>query len=272
MSADLPALSNSCLTIADRVATLELARDDVRNELTGTGLHAEIAAVADWVASRPEVSVLVLTGRGKSFSAGGNVKHMRDRTGSFGGSPYVMEEGYVQGIQRMALALHALEIPSIAAVNGAAIGAGFDLACMCDLRLASETATFGETFVNLGLIPGDGGAWFLQRLIGLQRAMELTFTGRVFSAQQALDYGLLLEVIAPEALAARAAALAVDIAGKPAHVLRLTKRLMRSAGQTGLSDLLKLSAAYQSICHTTADHMEAVEAFLEKRPPKFVGR
>ena len=269
--AEPPPLSASRLEVSERVARLVLDRDDVRNELTGTGLAAEITAVAQWVNLAPEVSVLVITGSGRSFSAGGNVKDMLARTGSFAGDAHALQDTYRRGIQRIALAMHAVEVPTIAAINGAAIGAGFDLACMCDIRIAAETAKFGETFVNLGIIPGDGGAWFLQRLIGYERAALLTFTGRVIDATQALDWGVVAEVVPGEELQARAGALAAEIAAKPPQALRLAKRLMMSAQRMELGDLLDLSAALQGISHQLPDHHEAVTAFLEKRPPVFDG-
>jgi enoyl-CoA hydratase/carnithine racemase len=265
----LPELSGARLTVQDRIARLVLDRDDVRNELTGTGLAAEIAVVAEWANQAADVSVLVISGTGKSFSAGGNVKHMQERSGAFAGDVYELQDNYRRGIQRMSLAMHALELPSIAAVNGAAIGAGFDLACMCDLRIAAAGAKLGETFVNLGIIPGDGGAWFLQRLIGYERAALLTFTGRVIDAEQALAMGIVSEVVAPEELDARVAALAAEIAAKPPQALRLTKRLMRSAQKLELPELLELSAVFQSVAHHLPDHTEAIDAMLEKRPPQF---
>ncbi len=218
------------------------------------------------------MSVLVITGAGKAFSAGGNVKHMRDRQGTFGGDVYAVQKQYREGIQRIPLALHRLEVPSIAAINGPAIGAGFDLACMCDLRIAASSAVMGETFINMGIIPGDGGAWFLQRLVGYQRAAELTFSGRVFGAQEALALGNALEVVDDGALADRAQALAASFAAKPPQALRLTKRLMKSAQRTELADFLDQCAVFQGMSHNTADHLEAVGAFIDKRAPHFEGR
>ncbi len=268
----LPVLTDATLEIDNRMAIMTLNRDDVRNELTGTRLSAEIAETVDWINASEDISVLVLTGAGKAFSAGGNVKHMQTRSGSFGGDVYELQDKYRHGIQKMALAMHRLEVPSIAAVNGAAIGAGFDLTCMCDVRIAAEGAIFGETFLNLGIIPGDGGAWFLQRLVGYQRAAELTFTGRTFKADEARALGVVLEVVSADALLSRAKALASEIASKPPRALRLTKRLMKTAQRLELGDFLDLCAVFQGMCHHTADHSEAVSAFLDKRPPKFSGR
>jgi enoyl-CoA hydratase/carnithine racemase len=271
MTAHPPALQDAHLTVHGRVATLTFDRHDVRNELTGTRLIDDVVSVVDWINAEEAISVLVITGAGSAFSAGGNVKHMLAREGTFGGDVYTVQRKYRLGIQRIALALHSLDVPSIAAINGAAIGAGFDLACMCDLRLASTAARMGETFVNVGIIPGDGGAWFLQRLSGYQRAAELTFTGRVFDAAEALRLGLVLEVLEPEALLPRAQELAAEIAGKPPQALRMTKRLLRAAQRMELSELLNLSALFQGIAHNTQDHREAVSAMLEKRRPAFHG-
>ncbi|MEQ6887501.1 enoyl-CoA hydratase-related protein [Halomonas sp. CS7] len=263
MSPTLPALTDARLSLEGRVATLTLDRHDVRNALTGTALVDDILAVADWVNACEAVSVLVITGAGSAFCAGGNVKDMAERGGDFEGSVAEVADRYRRGIQRLPLALQGVEVPIIAAVNGPAIGAGFDLANMADLRLASRMARFGETFLNLGIIPGDGGAWFLQRLIGYQRAFELTLTGRVIDAEQARDYGIVLEVTEPEALMDRAQALAGQIAAQPPRATRLTKRLMKRADRMALPDFLDLCATFQGMCHNEPEHLDAVHAMLE---------
>ena len=171
----------------------------------------------------------------------------------------------------MPLALFNLEVPVIAAVNGAAIGAGMDLACMCDVRIASEHAKFAESFVKLGIIPGDGGAWLLPRLIGLSRASELSFTGDVIGAQQAVEWGLVSRVVPADKLLEAANDLAAHIAANPPHAVRLTKRLLREAMHTRLDTLLEMAASFQALSHQTDDHREAVAAFLEKRTPTFKG-
>jgi enoyl-CoA hydratase/carnithine racemase len=267
-----PALVDARLHVDERVATLTLDRDDVRNALTGTHLIDDIVDTVQWADGEEAVSVLVITGGGSAFSSGGNIKDLRDRSDDFAGDVYAIQGHYRRGLQRIPLAMHAAGIPVIAAVNGPAIGAGCDLACMCDLRLGSEKALFGETFVNLGLIPGDGGAWFLQRLIGYQRAAELSFTGRVVKAREAMDIGLLLEVTGADALLPRAAELAREIAAKPPQALRLTKRLLKLAQRQELGDFLDLCATFQGMCHNTEDHLEAINAFVEKRPGSYVGR
>ena len=271
ITAGPPQLIDSKLELTGRVATLTFQRDDVRNALTGTALVDDLLCALSWADSTAGVSVLVITGEGAAFSSGGNVKEMQERTGTFAGPAIAIQEQYRRGIQRIPLALHKAEIPLIAAINGPAIGAGFDLACMCDLRLASSTAILGETFINLGLIPGDGGAWFLQRLVGYQRAAELTLTGRLLKAEEALQLGLFLEVLAPDELLPRTMELAARIAAKPPQALRLTKRLMKMAQRSELPDYLDLCASFQAMVHHTADHQEALSAFLEKRDPTFTG-
>jgi len=208
----IPKLKDAAISLENRIATLTLQRDDVRNALTGTALVEDIVDTVNWANCAPEVSVLIITGDGKAFSSGGDVVAMRDRSDIFSGPPIKVQEQYRRGIQQMSLALHASEIPVIAAVNGAAIGAGFDLACMCDIRIASTRAQVSEAFINFGLTPGDGGAWFLQRLIGYQKAAELTFTGRLVSADEGQRLGLFLEVVEPDALLPRVCELAMQIA------------------------------------------------------------
>jgi enoyl-CoA hydratase/carnithine racemase len=147
-------------------------------------------------------------------------------------------------------------VPTIAAVNGPAIGAGLDLACMCDIRVASTAATFAESFVTLGIIPGDGGAWLLQRVVGYAKAAELTFTGEVIRAEEALAIGLVSRVVQPEDLLATARDLAVRIARNPPHALRMAKRLMREAQTARFDSILELSAAFQAIAHHSTDNRE----------------
>lgn len=265
-------LTDSKLEVSERVAILTFCRNDVRNALTGTGLVDDILATLDWVNNNPDVSVLVMTGEGPAFSSGGNVKEMQEKQGLFSGSAMAIQDQYRRGIQRIPIAMDQAEIPIIAAVNGAAIGAGFDLACMCDLRIGSTSAIVGETFISLGIIPGDGGAWFLQRLIGYQQAAELTFTGRLVKAEEARKLGILLELAEPERLLPRVRELASQIASKPPHAVRMTKRLLKHAQRGNLADFLDLCACYQGMAHHTADHAEAINAFLEKRIPVYAGK
>ncbi|MBS0512226.1 MAG: enoyl-CoA hydratase/isomerase family protein [Proteobacteria bacterium] len=260
----LPPLEDALLAVDHRVATLTLNRDDVRNALTGTRLIDDIVSVAEWVNRCDEVSVLVLAANGSAFSAGGNVKDMAARGGDFAGGVAEVAERYRRGIQRIPLAIQAIEVPVIAAVNGPAIGAGCDLANMADVRIASRRAKFGETFLNLGIIPGDGGAWFMQRLIGYQRAFELTLTGRIVDADEAKAIGLVLDVVDPEQLMPRTMELANRIAAQPPKATRLTKRLMKMAQRMELKDFLDLCASFQGMCHNEPEHLEALNRMLAK--------
>ena len=247
-----------------------LNRPDTRNALTAEVVDAIVAAVAD-VNADHSVRAVVLTGAGRAFSSGGNVKDMRDRTGMFAGTPAELRQGYRHGIQRMTLAMDACEVPTIAAVNGPAVGAGCDLAMMCDVRIAAASASFAESFVKVGLIPGDGGAWFLPKVAGMSRAAEMAFTGDAVDADTALAWGIASRVVADRELVAAAERLAGRIAANPPHVLRMTKQLLRQGRHQPLADHLDLAAAMQALAHHTSDHAEAIDAMLAKRPPHFRG-
>lgn len=245
------------------VATLTMARGEIRNAITGPAMLNElISAFAE--AEAAGALVLIITGEGPAFSAGGNVLEMAEKTGLFSGTPDEMAEAYRTTIQRLTASLLSTDLVTIAAVNGAAVGAGFDLVLGCDLRVGSTAARFAHTFIDLGIIPGDGGAWLLPRVVGWQRASELAFTARMIDAAEAHDLGVLLEVVDPEALLPRAMELARLIGGKPAHSVRLTKRLLRHARTMGLAEFLDLSAGYQAISHHTEAHDRAVLDFMER--------
>lgn len=267
---NLPVLKDATLELGGRVAVLTFQRDDKRNALTGTALVDDICATLEWANATAEVSALILTGAGSAFSAGGDIKTMRER--AMASTAAEMERYYRHGIQRIPRAMKAIEVPIVAAVNGPAIGAGFDLANMCDIRIGSTLAQFGETFVNLGLMSGDGGAWFLQRVVGVQRAAELTFTGRIVKAEEARALGILLEVTEPDRLLARAREIAGQIATKPPLAVRYAKRTLRLAQYQSVDDHLDACASFQGALQKTDDHLEAVTAFFEKRGGNFKGK
>ena len=244
------------------VVTLTLNAPNERNALSTPEQWAAVVDACERVRQDLSIRAVVLTGAGTAFCAGGNVKDMRDKKGIAGGSAYDIRNGYRAGIQRIPLALYNLDVPTIAAVNGPAIGAGCDLACMCDIRIASEKAKFAESFVKLGIIPGDGGAWLLPRVVGMSKAAELTFTGETINAQEALACGLVSRVVAPEQLLPEARALAQKIAANPGPALRMAKRLMREGQHLRLDSLLEMSAAFQAMAHHTPEHDAAVSAFV----------
>jgi enoyl-CoA hydratase/carnithine racemase len=263
---DLIALSRS-----GAVATMTINRPDTLNALGEPGDGDQFAAACAALSADRSVRCVILTGAGRAFSAGGNVKAMAAREGAFAGPPADIRDGYRGNIHRIARALHGLDLPVIAAVNGPAIGLGCDVACMADIRIASDTAKFGVTFLKLGLIPGDGGAWLLPRAIGMSRAAQLLFTGDVIDAATAKEWGLVSEVVPAGALMEEAMTLAQRIALQPPQALRVAKLLIRQGQTTTYDTLLELSAAAQALMHHTKDHEEGVAAILEKRAPQFKG-
>jgi enoyl-CoA hydratase/carnithine racemase len=264
----------SLVTIERRgaVAILTLNRPDSMNALGAPGDGDQVQAACDAINADPGVRCVILTGAGRAFSAGGDVKAMKAREGAFGGGGVGIRDNYRTNIHRVVRSLYGLEVPTIAAVNGAAIGLGCDVACMCDIRISSDQARFGVTFLKLGLIPGDGGAWLLPRIIGSDRAAQLLFTGDVIDAHKAKEWRLVTDVVPHDRLMDEALALAERIAAQPPHALRLAKNLMRHGVNTSYDTLMDMSAASQAIAHLTDDHMEGVEALLEKRSPVFKGK
>ena len=264
----------SLVTIERRgaVAILTLNRPDSMNALGAPGDGDQVQAACDAINADPGVRCVILTGAGRAFSAGGDVKAMKAREGAFGGGGVGIRDNYRTNIHRVVRSLYGLEVPTIAAVNGAAIGLGCDVACMCDIRISSDQARFGVTFLKLGLIPGDGGAWLLPRIIGSDRAAQLLFTGDVIDAHKAKEWRLVTDVVPHDRLMDEALALAERIAAQPPHALRLAKNLMRHGVNTSYDTLMDMSAASQAIAHLTDDHMEGVEALLEKRSPGFKGK
>ncbi|MFM5895886.1 MAG: crotonase/enoyl-CoA hydratase family protein [Novosphingobium sp.] len=256
----------------DGIATITLNRAELRNPISDLDLIEALLGTLSHMEDDPKVRVAILTGAGSAFSAGGNLKAMKPDSGGLNASlPARTRRNYKSGIQRLPLAFAALEVPVIAAVNGPAIGAGLDLACMCDLRIASENAKFAESFVKLGIIPGDGGAWLLQRIVGFSKAAELTLTGETIGAAEALAIGLVSKVVPDAELMGAARAMAARIACNPSFAVRMAKRLLWDAQSMSIGQVLEMSAAMQSIAHATRDNAEAVNAFLEKRKPVFKG-
>ncbi|EDX81823.1 MAG: enoyl-CoA hydratase [Alphaproteobacteria bacterium] len=260
------------LDYQDTVAVLTLSRPDALNALGLEGDGAELMEVCATLNRNPLVRCVVLTGAGRAFSAGGDIKAMQARTGAFSGSGMAIRESYRTNIHGIVNGVYGLEMPVVAAVNGAAIGLGCDIACMADVRIASDQARFGATFLKLGLVPGDGGAWLLPRTIGMSRASELLFTADVIDAQTAEKWGLVSRVVAHDDLMAEAMALAGRIAAQPPQALRMAKMLLRHGQTASYATLMELSAAAQALSHQTADHMEGVSAVIDRRDARFTGQ
>jgi enoyl-CoA hydratase/carnithine racemase len=255
-----------------RIATVTFNRPATRNAIGEHSDCLELVAALREADADAAISVLILTGAGSAFSAGGNIQGMRDRNGIGPlATPADTRANYRRGVQQIPRVLAELEVATIAAINGHAIGLGLDLAALCDLRVASEGAKFAASFIKMGITPGDGGAWVLQRVLGYSRAAELILTGDTITAAEALAIGLVNKVVPADSVAGEARALAERIAVNPPRSVRLSKRLLREAQHARLSDILELSAAFQALAHETADHREAVEAFVAKRSPVFTG-
>lgn len=239
------------------LATITLDRPEARNAYSDE-MCEQLVAALDEAEADPEVRCVILTGAGKAFHAGGDIKAMRSRSGMFAGDPGELRGRYITGIQAVPRRISEFQKPLIAAINGPAIGAGLDLACMCDLRIAAAGAKLGSTFVKVGLVPGDGGAYFLTRVVGFSRALELVLTGRVVDSAEALAIGLVHEVVAPEELIHTACARANAIADLPALAVQLTKRAAYRSYQADQATALELAATYQGIVQTRDEHLEAL--------------
>lgn len=229
------------------------------NAITSTSFISAFDKAVDEANADLDVRAVILTGAGKIFTSGGNVKEMADKEGMFGVDARRQRQAYMNGIQRLPRAATRLEVPLIAAINGPAIGAGCDLAMMCDIRIASERASFAESFVSVGIIPGDGGSWFLPRAVGFERAAELTFTGDSIDAVTAHDWGMISRVVPHDQLLAEARGLAERISKNPPHALRMAKRLLVESRSAHLESVLAMAAAMQPLAHLDPEHDKRVE-------------
>ncbi|HEU4371498.1 MAG TPA: enoyl-CoA hydratase-related protein [Methylomirabilota bacterium] len=255
--------------VKDGIATLTLNRPDRLNALGGT-LRDDLHDAITRSAADPEVRVMVITGAGKGFCAGGDVKAMNEAKEGKRERPLL--EKIAPGRDRTLLAMRDAPQPIIAAVNGAAAGAGMNLALGCDIRIASTAAKFSQAFVKRGLHPDWGGTYFLPRVVGMAKAAELIFTGGVIDAAEALRLGIVSQVVAPEELMPAVHALARAIAAGPPVAIRLAKHSLYANAERDLRSALEGETAAQNICFETEDAREGIRAFIEKRPPVFRGR
>ena len=245
------------------VLTITLNRPDVFNAFNAA-LHERLREALEEAGS-PEIRAVVITGAGRGFCSGQDLKEFQEAPGSIRDR---LEQTYHPNIRL----IRGLEKPVIAAVNGPCAGAGLSLAAACDIRIASDAATFVPGFIGIGLIPDSGGSWFIHRLLGFARAFEWMTSNRKLTAAEAHAWGLVSEVVEGDGLPARAAELAGLYAGLPTRGVGMTKRLFEHAYDATLEEQLALEAELQQAATGTADFAEGVQAFLEKRPPGFSGR
>lgn len=265
-------MSDLRLEIDGAIATFTLNRPDRLNAIGEPEDGALFTDVCERINGNRRIRCVILTGAGRGFSAGGNVKKMALRDGVFEGGGIKIADNYRDNVHKIVRAIWGIRVPVIAAVNGPAAGLGNDIACLCDIRLCSSSARFGAVFLKLGLIPGDGGSWILPRLIGMARASEMLFSGRMIDAETAFSWGLVSRVFADDELLEAAHKLAGEIAMQAPEALRATKRMLRHAQTVSFEALMEMSASTQALMHLTDDHKEALTAFIEKRSPEYHDR
>jgi 2-(1,2-epoxy-1,2-dihydrophenyl)acetyl-CoA isomerase len=249
---------------AGGIATITLNRPDARNALDLT-MRQEMLGVLDEIEADPTARVVILTGAGGHFCAGGDVKTMR--------TPHTAAEGRgrVEMLNKLVLRLVQYPLPTLAMVDGYAVGAGSNLALCCDLIIASDRAKFGELFCKIGLAVDGGGTWLLPRVVGMARAKELVLTGDIIDAAEAARIGLVNRVVPAAELQTATRALAEKIAAGPPLALRLDKQMLNRAATTDLAAALETEAFSQGLAIASQDHQEGVAAFFEKRAAKFTG-
>lgn len=254
--------------VKNKVATITLDRPDKLNALSNDMLESWLTALEECRVS-DEVNVIVFTGTGRAFSTGGDVSHFgSDRSNT----PVNITSRLKQNIQRLPRKLADIDKPIIAALNGFAVGAGLDIALMCDIRFAAESARFAETYLRMGLIPGAGGAYFLPRILRPSQALMMFWTSDFVDAREAERLGLVDRVFPDEVLMKNTYELAERIAKAAPLAVRLTKRILYQGLRTDLSTALDMVAASMPVVSMSEDHQEAVRAFKEKREPTFTCR
>ncbi len=249
--------------VDDAIATITLNRPDARNAYS-SAMAEELVDALDRAELDDSVRAVIVTGAGPAFCAGGDLKAMRDESGMFAGDPVELRDNYLRGMQTIPRRFERFEKPVVAAVNGHAIGAGLDLSLMCDIRIASDQAKFGSTFAKVGLIPGDGGAYLLTRVVGFSKAVELILTAKVIGADEALRLGLVTEVVARDDVMDRARQTAEQIAKLPPKAVKTAKAALYRCVDRDIETALQITAALQACVQRTDEHQKAVEAMLAK--------
>ena len=261
--------------VRERIATITLNRPERLNSFSPPLLRNWADAIKR-ASEDDDVRVVVVTGAGRAFCAGADVKARAAENDIIAAdadqTPALRRNSLRFRVHRVPQALQYLDKPYIAAVNGAAVGAGMDMASMADLRIASDQARFGMAYVRVGLVPGDGGAWLLPRLVGLQKALELIWSGELFDAQEALEMGYVSRVVPHDSLMDEVYAYAEKLASGPPITMQLAKRLVYRGLDTPFMEALDAAQAAMTIVQTSEDSKEGPKAFAEKRQPVFQGR
>jgi enoyl-CoA hydratase/carnithine racemase len=264
--------------VKDGIATITLNRPNSLNAFSLDMIQNWIHALSE-VRDNDEIRVLVLTGNGKAFCAGGDIKAIKNNEGfvnkdgheekDFSSTGLNRKNSLWKYVQRIPLLMEEIDKPTIAAINGDAIGAGLDMSLQCDLRIASEKARFGEGYVKLGIVPGDGGGYFLPRIIGLDKALEMLWTGKIIDAEEAGKIGLVTHVYSQELFLEEAYKLAESLARGPQQAIRLIKRTVQQSLKTDLRTSLDLVSSFMGLVTEHADYPEGISALIEKRKPTF---
>lgn len=254
------------LDVADRIATITLNRPDKMNAFT-VSMVDQWAAALEECGGREDVAVIVITGAGKAFCSGGDIDLlMRARSDA---RPLDRKNELAEHVHRIPLLLERLDKPVIAAMNGAAAGAGLDLALMCDIRFAARSAKFAETYAKVGLVPGAGGAWILPRIVGTAKALELFWSADFIDTAEAERIGLINKAVPDEELLDHTYTFARRVADGPQLAIRTIKRAVYQGQRMDLRPALDMISSHYAIVTDSDDHKEAVAAYLEKRKPQF---
>jgi enoyl-CoA hydratase/carnithine racemase len=271
-------LGDLLFDVKDSIATITLNRPKSLNAFSVSMIQHWIEALTE-VRDNDDIRVLVLTGNGRAFCAGGDIKAVKNMEGfmnkdghehlDFSTTGLHRKNSLWKYIQRIPLLMEEIDKPTIAAINGDAIGAGFDMTLQCDIRIASSKARLGEGYVKLGLVPGDGGGYFLPRLIGVDKALELLWSGKILSAQEAEEIGLVTHVVEHEKLLEETYSYARKLAEGPQQAIRLTKRVVMQGLKTDLRTSLDQVSSLMGLVTEHPDYQEGVKALLEKRKPNF---
>jgi enoyl-CoA hydratase/carnithine racemase len=255
-------------TVADGIGTILLNRPHRKNAFTMDMIDVWAEALRE-ARTDPDVRVVVLTGAGDAFCSGVDLDR---RDGAAPPTPLQRKESLTERIHRIPYALEDLDKPVIAAINGVAVGAGMDMALMCDMRIMARSARLSEGYVRVGLVPGDGGCYYLPRLVGTAKALELLLTGDFIDAEEAGRLGIANHVVDDADLADAVATLARKIADGPPVAIRTIKRAVYQSARSDLRTALDLISSHMAVVTSTEDSAEALAAFREKRPGRFVGR